>query len=96
LEISDQLHALAALLPGKETTIPIGYEAGWAPEAVWKTWKEEKSYLYRELNPYPSAVHPVVRRYTNCTITLRKFIWVQSTFMFCIILTINKYLPKQR
>jgi hypothetical protein len=30
-EVSDQLHAPAALPTGKEPPVPIGYEAGWAP-----------------------------------------------------------------
>jgi hypothetical protein len=32
---SGQLHAAVALPPGKEPLVPIGYEAGWAPEPVW-------------------------------------------------------------
>jgi hypothetical protein len=35
MEVSGQLHAPAALLPGKETLTPIGYEAGWTPEPYW-------------------------------------------------------------
>jgi hypothetical protein len=37
MEVSGQLHAPAALPPGKE---PIGKEAGWVPELLWST----KSY----------------------------------------------------
>jgi hypothetical protein len=32
--MSGQFHAPAALPPGKEPSVPIGYEAGWAPEPV--------------------------------------------------------------
>jgi len=35
MEVSGQLHAPAALPPGKEPLVPIGYEAGWAPEPFW-------------------------------------------------------------
>jgi hypothetical protein len=28
-------HTLAALIPGKEPVVPIGYEHGWAPEPMW-------------------------------------------------------------
>jgi hypothetical protein len=28
---------------GKESPVPIGYEAGWAPESVWMLWRGEKS-----------------------------------------------------
>jgi hypothetical protein len=31
MEVSGQLHSPAALLPGKESPVPIGQEAGW----VW-------------------------------------------------------------
>jgi hypothetical protein len=38
MEVSGQLHAPATLLPGKDPLpLPIGDEAGWAPEQVW-TW----------------------------------------------------------
>jgi hypothetical protein len=32
MEVSGQLHAPAALPPEKEPPVPLGYEAGWAPE----------------------------------------------------------------
>jgi hypothetical protein len=32
MEVSGQLHAPAALSPGKEPQVPIGEEAGWSPE----------------------------------------------------------------
>jgi hypothetical protein len=28
---------------GKQLLVPIGYEAGWAPEPVWTLWRGEKS-----------------------------------------------------
>jgi hypothetical protein len=31
MEVGDQLHAPAALPPGKDPLVPIGWEAGWAP-----------------------------------------------------------------
>jgi len=42
MEESSRLHASAALLPGKEFLVPIGWEAGWAPETVWIRWWIEK------------------------------------------------------
>jgi len=38
MEVSGQLHASPALFPGKEPLVPVGYEAGWAPELVWTRW----------------------------------------------------------
>jgi hypothetical protein len=39
MEVSGQLHAPAALLSGKEPLVPIGEEAGWAPEQFWTRWQ---------------------------------------------------------
>jgi hypothetical protein len=68
LEASGQLHTSADLPPGKELPLPIDYEAVWAPEPVWTTWREEKSHPHRDTNCETSAVQPVVGRYTDCTI----------------------------
>jgi hypothetical protein len=38
LNLSSQLHALAALLLGKEPMIPSEDKAVWAPELVWIWW----------------------------------------------------------
>jgi hypothetical protein len=66
--VSGQLHAQAALSPGKEPPVPIGQEAGWAPEPVWTTWIGEKSFPYRDSNSDPSIVQPVASRCTDCAI----------------------------
>jgi hypothetical protein len=43
--VSGQRHARAAVLPpGKGPPVPIGQEAGWAPESVWTQRLEEKSF----------------------------------------------------
>jgi len=42
MEVNGQPHATAALPPGKEPPVPIGYEAGWALEPVWTRWRREK------------------------------------------------------
>jgi hypothetical protein len=42
MEVSGQLHAPAALPPGKNSLVPIGQEAGWAPEPFWTRWWREK------------------------------------------------------
>jgi hypothetical protein len=56
MEVSGQFHARAALPP-----VPIGQDAGWAPEPVWTLWRREKS-----LAPAGNrAVYPVARRYTD-------------------------------
>jgi hypothetical protein len=61
--VSGQRHAPAALLPlGKGPAVPIGQEAGWAPEPVWTQRLEEKSFAPAG-NRTP-VVQPVVRHYT--------------------------------
>jgi hypothetical protein len=42
MEASGQLHAPAALPSGKESPVPIGYEAGWAQEPAWTLCRNEK------------------------------------------------------
>jgi hypothetical protein len=61
--VSGQIHAPAALPPGKEPPVPIGYEVGWTPEPVYTTWRSENSCPHRDSNSDPSAVQPVVNRY---------------------------------
>jgi hypothetical protein len=65
LEVSGQLHAPAALPPGKVPTVLIGYEAGWAVESVWTTWRRENYCPYRDSISDPSVVLPVASRYTD-------------------------------
>jgi hypothetical protein len=49
--MNGQLHAPAALPPGKEPPVPIWYEVGWAPEPGWTLWRREESCPYQESNP---------------------------------------------
>jgi hypothetical protein len=46
----------------KELPILIALETGWAPETVWKTWRNENSCLHRDLNFDQSVVYPVANR----------------------------------
>jgi hypothetical protein len=62
MEVSGELHAPVALPMEKELPVPIGQEAGWAPEPVGT---REKS-LAPVGNRTP-AVQPVARRYADWT-----------------------------
>jgi len=42
MEVIVQLHVLAALPPGEEPLVAIGYEVGWAPEPFLTRWFKEK------------------------------------------------------
>jgi hypothetical protein len=69
LEVSGQLHAQAALPPGKEPSVPIGEEVRWTSEPVWTIWKRENSWPYRDSNSDLSVVQPVASRYTDYAIS---------------------------
>jgi hypothetical protein len=47
MEVSGQLHSTITLPLGKEPTVNVGYEAGWAPKSVWTLWRREKSLSCR-------------------------------------------------
>jgi hypothetical protein len=49
-EVSGQRHVSAALKP-PSSPVPIGQEAGWAPESVWTQKLEENYCLFRGSNP---------------------------------------------
>jgi hypothetical protein len=51
MEVSGQLHALAALCQGKSSPVPIGWEARCAQDLVWMIWRREKSYTCQQSNP---------------------------------------------
>jgi hypothetical protein len=42
MKISGQLHAPAALTLGKDTPVPLEWEAGWDPELVWILARRDK------------------------------------------------------
>jgi hypothetical protein len=61
---SSQFHGPAALTPEKELPpLPVGLEAGWAPEPVWMLWNTEKSLDLQGIEP-----QTVGRRYINWAI----------------------------
>jgi hypothetical protein len=57
MEVSGQLHTIAALPPGKVPPVPTGQEADCAQELVWMLWSREKS-LAPGQNRTP-AIQPV-------------------------------------
>jgi hypothetical protein len=69
--MSGQFHAPAALPPGIEHLVPIGYEVGWTPEPVWTTWR--KFLTLPGLDSDHSVVQPVASRYTDWAIPAPKY-----------------------
>jgi hypothetical protein len=63
MKVSGQIHAPAALTPGKEPAVLTGWEVGWDPEPVRTLWRKGKS-LAPAGNGTP-AVNTVPRRYTD-------------------------------
>jgi hypothetical protein len=60
--ISGQRHTRPRFAPGKGPPVPIGQEAGWAPEPVWTQRLQEKSFrLCHESNLYRLVVRSEAR-----------------------------------
>jgi hypothetical protein len=63
MEVSGQLHALAAVLPwGSRSPVHSGYEVGWTPEPVWTPWKE-KNLAISGTEPAPPSRPPLLNMY---------------------------------
>jgi hypothetical protein len=73
LEVSGQLHAPAALSPGKEPPVPIGQEAGWAPRAGLDDVEKRKFLTLPGLELRPVASH-----YTYCAIPAPRYYDVRN------------------
>jgi hypothetical protein len=63
LEVSGELHAPTALLPGKEPLVPIRYELGGPQSRYWRCGEEKildhtgtRTLTPRSFTPYPVAI----------------------------------------
>jgi hypothetical protein len=85
MEVSGQVHAPAALTPGKE---PLGthWVGGWVgPRAVLDTVVKRKiPSLHRESNPRTPIVQPAAQRYTDWAITTQLFVRAIELFQIQI------------
>jgi hypothetical protein len=66
MEVSGKLRALFALLPGKQPSVPVQKEAGWALDPGWTLRRKEKSLGPAGIRTL--VVQPVARRYTDLAI----------------------------
>jgi hypothetical protein len=57
--MNSQLHALAVLSPGKEPSVPIGYEAEWPTAGLDAVERRKISFPFRESNRGRPARSPI-------------------------------------
>jgi len=74
-EMGGYLHAPVALLAGKEPLVPFEYEAGWAPELIWK-------FLRRDKSPTPTRIQTSDRLACSRVIVLSALSWLFLLFMW--------------
>jgi hypothetical protein len=58
MEVSCQLHAPVSLLPRKALLVPIGWEAGWAPEPL-RLNQEKKTFFSDGIKKISETLEPV-------------------------------------
>jgi hypothetical protein len=75
MEVSGQLHAPAALPPGKEPLVSIGYEAGWTPRA---------GLDMVVLGLEPLIIQPVAQCYTTEPFQLLFTLYESHRIAYCV------------
>jgi hypothetical protein len=76
-----------SLYPGKEPPMPVMYEAGLAPEAVWIFWKRKISCNCPDSMAQPVAQSLLPLRYASLTY-ITNFIWNSTStayWRYCVI-----------
>jgi hypothetical protein len=68
MEVSGQPHVSVALAPVKEPSVPIEWEAGWAPEPIWTFERRDKSLA-------PAGIR-VLGRIARSLITILAFVFI--------------------
>jgi len=74
MEVSDQLHAPAALTAGKEPLVPIGYEAGCT---FHNTVEKRNAYQLRKRRPEqtPVSIYVLAVQYIISKRTVKAVCW---------------------
>jgi hypothetical protein len=89
MEMSGQFHAPAALSPGKEPPVPIGQDAGWAPEPVLSFEREEKSLPLPEIGPrFPGIPARCLMTVLLRTAPTHKLNWTEKNYVGFEVLTV--------
>jgi hypothetical protein len=69
--VSEQLHALVTFPLEKEPLVPIGKEAGWAPEPIWTLQSREISLAPARKKHWPSRQPISIKKITQKKATVR-------------------------
>jgi hypothetical protein len=86
MEVSGQLHAPAALPPGKDPPVPNGQKAGWAPEPFWMLWRIGKSCPCWESNPGHPAHSLSLYQMSYPSSNYTHYTFMNSYFYYFIIM----------
>jgi hypothetical protein len=69
MEVSDQIHGLSTLLPGKDPPPGTHWIGGWVgPSTSLDNMEERKILPLSGLELWSSALQPIAGGYTNCAI----------------------------
>jgi hypothetical protein len=81
LEESGQLHASAALSPGKEPPVPIGWECGWAqlPVWIWRSLEIDKASVGPGSIPDATILRSSERGPLNLVSTIEELLEIKSS-----------------
>jgi len=82
MEVSGWLHTPAALPPGEEFPVRVGWESGWAPEPVWTRGGGTHHCPRREFNPGRSALSLVTLLTEIPLLTLIRLLIISLYFMW--------------
>jgi hypothetical protein len=64
MEVRVQIYVPAALIPGKESSVPFGHEAasdGCVPKSTWTLKRRDNFSPFRESNPDSLIVQPIAQ-----------------------------------
>jgi hypothetical protein len=88
--VSGQLHTPAALPRGKSPRYPLDTRLGGLQSLSGRRGEGENSWPYRNLNSDPSAIQPVVSRYTDYAIPAPLMNWIPHLYQIRYVISVAK------